>query len=60
VSRPRLFDRPECKNCVFNVEATVGTNAHTTFGGLMRWRGGSFPELKSSSTQKIKNIKLWL
>jgi hypothetical protein len=32
VSKPKLFDKLECKNCVFKVEATAGTSAHTTFG----------------------------
>jgi len=32
LSRGRLFDRIECKNCVLREADTAGINVHTTFG----------------------------
>jgi len=32
VSRPRVFDRGECRNCVFKVATTAGTSVHIIFG----------------------------
>jgi len=34
--KPRLFDRPECKNCVLREAATAEINAHTTYGENIR------------------------
>ena len=32
----KVFDRVECRNCVFKVAATVGINVHTASGGGVR------------------------
>ena len=35
VRKPKVFDRPERKNCVFKGGATVGINVHITSGEVV-------------------------